>query len=443
MLTRPIRLSAHFALGKNETLMPQAKQYSPSLEVAASPICGLSASGIAWALAIIFSISFVPSQKAHAQTLVTLYNFAGEPDGSAPFANLIRDAAGNLYGTTGIGGATNNGTVFEISSQGVETIIHSFGGSPPPDGRGPYAGLLRDKDGNLYGTTSYGGIHNLGTVFKITASGEERVLYSFKGSDGANPYGGLILDSDGHLFGTTLYGGAGSCPSVGKNGCGTVFVLSQSGTEHVLYSFQGGSDGAFPSSTLVRDTAGNLYGTTESGGCSYGENCGTVFRISKAGEKVLHRFSGPNDGTGPNGVIFGPGGNLYGTTVSGGTYNRGTVFGLTPEGKEKVLYSFGSVPNDGTNPYAGLVWDGDATFYGTTNQGGPPNCLSGCGTIFSVTTVGVETVLYYFGANGTEGFIPFAGLIRDPAGNLYGTTGEGGPTDSGTVFEFTPLGQRE
>jgi uncharacterized repeat protein (TIGR03803 family) len=443
MLTRPIRLSAHFALGKNETLMPQAKQYSPSLEVAASPICGLSASGIAWALAIIFSIAFVPSQKAHAQTLVTLYNFAGEPDGSAPFANLIRDAAGNLYGTTGIGGATNNGTVFEISSQGVETIIHSFGGSPPPDGRGPYAGLLRDKDGNLYGTTSYGGIHNLGTVFKITASGEEQVLYSFKGSDGASPNGGLILDSEGHLFGTTSFGGAGSCPSVGKNGCGIVFVLSQSGTEHVLYSFQGGSDGAFPSSTLVRDTAGNLYGTTGSGGCSYGENCGTVFRISRAGEKVLHRFSGPNDGTGPNGVIFGPGGNLYGTTVSGGTYNRGTVFGLTPEGKEKVLYSFGSVPNDGTNPYAGLVWDRDATFYGTTNQGGPPNCLNGCGTIFSVTTVGVETVLYYFGANGTEGFIPFAGLIRDPAGNLYGTTGEGGPTDNGTVFEFTPLGQRE
>jgi uncharacterized repeat protein (TIGR03803 family) len=408
--------------------MPQGKQYFPS------PV--ISPSRIAWALPIIFSLAFASLPKAHAQTLVTLYNFAGEPDGSTPYASLIRDAAGNLYGTTGHGGATNNGTVFAIDSHGVETIIHSFSG--PPDGGGPFAGLLRDTDGNLYGTTSYGGAHNLGTVFKITATGEERVLYSFSGPDGDDPYGGLILDSQGNLYGTTLYGGAGYCPSVGKMGCGTVFVLGPSGREQVLYSFRGGLDGAFPSSALVRDAAGNFYGTTQSGGCSDGANCGTVFRINTAGEQVLHRFGGPNDGTGPNGVIFGPGGKLYGTTVSGGGHSLGTVFSLTPQGKEKLLYRFGSVANDGTYPAAGLVWDGAATFYGTTNEGGPPGCLIGCGTIFSVTTAAIETVLYSFGANGTGGFIPFAGFMRDPEGNLYGSTGEGGPTDNGTVFEFTP-----
>jgi uncharacterized repeat protein (TIGR03803 family) len=155
-------------------------------------------------------------------------------------------------------------------------------------------------------------------------------------------------------------------------------------------------------------------------------------------EKVLHSFGGPNDGTTPNGVIFGPGGNLYGITLSGGSHSLGTVFELTPRGNEKVLYNFGSGPNDGTYPASGLVWDGAATFYGTTEEGGVPGCLIGCGTIFGVTRAGVETLSYSFGSNGTGGFIPFAGLVRDPDGNLYGTTGEGGPTDNGTVFEFTP-----
>jgi uncharacterized repeat protein (TIGR03803 family) len=334
-------------------------------------------------------------------------------------------------------GTENAGTVFEIDSQGVETILHSFGG--PPDGGEPFDGLVRDKEGNLYGTTSYGGTHNLGTVFEVTKAGDERVLHSFNGADGRDPHAGLVLDSEGNLYGTTVYGGSGSCPSVGKMGCGTVFVVNPQGHEHVLYSFKGGSDGEFPFSTLVRDAAGNLYGTTQSGGCSDGENCGTVFQITKCGsEKVIHRFGGSNDGTSPNGLIFGPKGKLYGTTASGGAHSLGTVFELTTRGDEKVLYSFGGVPNDGTDPEAGLLWDGAATFYGTTEQGGGPGCFNGCGTIFRVNTAGVETVEYSFGSDSTGGFIPLAALIRAPSGNLYGTTAEGGTSGDGTVFEFTP-----
>jgi uncharacterized repeat protein (TIGR03803 family) len=417
--------------------MSQAKPYSPAQQVADSSSRGICAFKLVCGLVVLFGITGAAGPTARAQTVVTLYNFAGAPDGGTPYANVIRDAAGNLYGTTGIGGASNSGAVFQINSQGTETILHSFAG-PPGDGGGPFDGLVRDAAGNLYGTTSYGGTFNLGTVFKITPGGEERILHSFNGSDGSQPYGGLFLNAEGDLVGTTVLGGTGNCPSVGNEGCGTIFVVSRSGEQHVLYSFQGGLDGAFPSSNLVRDSTGRLYGTTQSGGCSDGENCGTVFRISKAGEEVLHRFGGPGDGTGPNQVIFGPDGNLYGTTISGGSHSLGTVFVLTPTGDERVLYSFGNISNDGSYPQAGLVWGGAEVFYGTTNEGGAPGCLIGCGTIFSVTRSGLETVLYSFGANGVGGFIPFAGLTLGSNGRFYGTTGEGGPTDNGTVFEFTP-----
>jgi uncharacterized repeat protein (TIGR03803 family) len=417
--------------------MPHVAALTLVPPLTATTIRSVSVASFVWACAIVFSIAYaVAPTAARAQNPTTIYSFAGSPDGAVPYAPLIRDAQGNLYGTTGDGGIA--GTVFKIDSQGVETLLHSFGG--PPDGGGPFAGLVRDSKGNLYGTTSYGGSHNLGTVFEITSAGEERVLHSFKRPDGATPFGGLTLDPEGNLYGTTVYGGAGSCPYVGTEGCGTVFVLTPEGIERVLYSFQGGeADGNFPSSTLVRDAAGNLYGTTTSGGCPYELNCGTVFEILKGGgEKVLHRFGGSNDGTEPNGVIFGPGGNLFGTTVSGGDHGLGTVFGATLMGDEKVLYSFGGFTNDGTSPGAGLLWDGASTFYGTTEAGGTPGCLNGCGTIFKVNAAGEETVEYSFGSVSTGGFIPFATLIRDKAGNLYGTTGEGGPSDNGTAFRFTP-----
>lgn len=419
--------------------MPQAKVTSLFQSVSASTGCLVRKLNFLFAWAVIFSAASITTPIAHAQTLSTIYSFAGEPDGSTPYGPLIRDAEGNLYGTTGHGGADNAGTVFKIDNQGVETILHSFNGAS--NGGGPFAGLARDHEGNLYGTTGYGGAHNLGTVFKVSPTGEARVLYSFSGPpDGASPFAGVILDAQGNIYGTTSNGGTGSCPAVGQEGCGSVYVLTKSGNERVIYSFQGGeSDGAFPNSLLVRGADGNFYGTTSTGGCLYSPTCGTVFRITKDGvEKVLHRFGGDNDGAGPNGVIFGPGGILYGTTYSGGGNDGGMVFGLTLAGAEIILYHFGSTSNDGINPGAGLLWYGGETFYGTTEMGGGPGCLTGCGTIFRVTTAGVETVVYSFSDNPSGGFIPFATVIRDPSGNLYGTTGEGGPTDNGTVFEVTP-----
>src|SRR5712691_5197054 len=321
---------------------------------------GMEGRWSAYALAALLALSLLAALPAPAQT--SLYIFKGDPDGAAPVAPLIRDSAGNLYGTTYVGG-NNNGTVFEVNSAGHETILHTFKG---PDGSAPWAGLVRDAGGNLYGTTAYGGAFNFGTVFKITRAGKGRVLYSFTGPpDGGTPFAGLILDSEGNLHGTTLFGGTGNCTaSGGQKGCGTVFTLTATGAESVLYSFAGGADGAYPGTPLVRDSSGNLYGATEEGGeanCSdfSSMGCGTVFVISPAGaETVLHSFAGyPTDGERPLGVIL-VGGNLYGTTEMGGTYSGGTVFEVTRLGSENLLYSFGGVANDGLNPAGGLVRDG-------------------------------------------------------------------------------------
>ncbi len=395
----------------------------------------------AYALAALLALSLLAALPAPAQT--TLYNFKGDPDGAAPVAPLIRDSAGNLYGTTYVGG-NNNGTVFEVNSAGHETILHTFKG---PDGSEPWAGLVRDAAGNLYGTTAYGGAFNFGTVFKITRAGKERVLYSFTGPpDGGTPFAGLILDSAGNLYGTTLFGGTANCTAGGgQKGCGTVFTVTATGAETVLHSFAGGADGAYPGAPLVRDSSGNLYGATEQGGqanCTdYTVNgCGTVFMLSPAGmETVLHSFSGnPTDGERPQGVIL-VGGNLYGTTQQGGAYSSGTVFKVTGSGSESVLYSFGGVANDGLNPGAGLVWDGAGHFYGTTITGGGPGCIptNGCGTVFVITKTGREKVLAAT-SEFTGGCVPYAALIRDAAGKLFGTTSNCGTHGFGTVFSMKP-----
>ena len=394
------------------------------------------------AIALGLTVATAASQPASAQTFTTLYNFAGDPDGSGPGANVISDAAGNLYGTTVFGG-TNNGTVFKIDAQGNETILHSFTGVP--DGAQPWAGLVRDKQGNLYGTTSGGGASNHGVVFKIDNAGKESVLYSFAGPpDGATPLSGLTLDSKGDLYGTTFFGGTGTCPRAQYGACGTVFKLSRDGTESVLYNFAGGTDGALPVGVLLRDSQGNLYGTTENGGaadCPDSDlpGCGTIFMLSATGtETILHSFSGaPNDGEAPaGGVTVGAGGNLYGTTFVGGTYDYGAVFELTRGGTEKLLYSFGGVPNDGEAPQGGLVADPNGNLYGTTEQGGGTGCAgSGCGTIFRMTPAGKEISLPF--NNGPAGCVPFASLFRDPGGNFYGTTSNCG-LGYGTVFKVTP-----
>jgi len=355
-----------------------------------------------------------------AQNLSTLHSFTGG-DGANPGAGLIADPAGNLYGTSFNGGASGQGTVFQLDPSGNLTVLYSFTGG---DGSHPRASLIADAAGNLYGTTINGGANDAGTVFQLTPSRTLNVLYSFTGgSDGALPWAGMIADAAGNLYGTTYSGGA--------SGQGTVFQLDPSGTQTVLYSFTGGND-ASPWAGLIADAAGNLYGTTEGG-----DGPGEVFQLTPSGIlNVLHNFT-RRDGAIPHGgLIFDAAGNLYGTTHNGGASAAyGTVFQLTPSGTLNVLHSF-TGGSDGAYPEAGLIADMAGNLYGTTASDGS----GGQGTVFQLTPSGALNVLYSF-TGGSDGGRPAADLIADAAGNLYGTTASGGagtscPGGCGTVFEL-------
>jgi uncharacterized repeat protein (TIGR03803 family) len=386
-------------------------------------------------LAFVLNSIVLGGVAAQAQTFTVLFSFNGG-DGASPQAGLIMDAQGNLYGTTWAGGV-GWGTVFKLDPSGKETVLHSFTDNFS-DGASPFGSVIMDAAGNLYGTTYVGGGHGYGTVFKLEPSGTETVLHSFTdGADGSLPSGNLIMDADGNLYGVADYGGNSSCSNVGHpSGCGTVFKLAPSGTLTVLYSFTGGSDGADPSGGLIMDATGNLYGTTWGGG-AYGY--GTVFKLDSSGkETVLHSFQS-SDGSGPSsGLIMDAKGNLYGTTYSGGAYGKGTVFRLDSLNNETVLYSF-TGGSDGWNPFGGLVMDAKGNLYGTTWGGG----AYGYGTVFKLDSSGKETVLHSF-TYGAGGFSPF-GVIQDAKGNLYGEAAAGGvipcigitSEGCGTVFEIT------
>ncbi len=391
----------------------------------------------------VYMLSCLTASSAQGQTFTVLYVFTGGADGGTPIAGLILDTSSvlssNLYGTTAAGGDISGpyglGTVFKVDSSGNETVLYTFTGYP--DGAHPYAGLVRDAAGNFYGTTYGGGLFGLGTVFKLDKNGNEAVSHHFQGSpDGANPLASLILDTSSvlsrNLYGTTLDGGA--------NYFGTVFKADTTGNETVLYSFGNLPDGAEPLyGGLVRDAAGNLYGTTVSGGA---DDYGTVFKVGKTGnETVLYSFTwGTSDGAAPqSGLIRDAAGNLYGTTYVGGNSAScdpprgcGTVFKVDTTGNEAVLYSFNG-GSDGANPYSGLVADNAGNLYGTTSSGG----TYGYGTVFKLDATGNETVLHSF-AGPTDGAVPYAGLVRDAAGNLYGTTSSGGSYGYGTVFKIGP-----
>jgi uncharacterized repeat protein (TIGR03803 family) len=328
------------------------------------------------------------------------------------------------------------------------TLLYSFTG--PPDGDSP-RGIVLDSQGNLYGSTQYGGLPNCGprerpliscgTVFKLDTSGQETVLhkFTFSNGDGMVPLGSVIRDSQGNLYGTTNFGGDSRCFSDGEYfGCGIVFKLDPSGRETVLHTFEGASqgDGAAPAAPLVQDGLGNLYGTTSNGGDGQCNNspfggpsgCGTVFKIDTSGhETVLYRFIGGNvDGKFPSGLILDAQGNLYGTTTFGGTYQYGIVFKVNPSGNETVLYSFRGIgTGDGATPISGLTRDAQGNLYGTTLDGGINNCdglTPGCGTVFKLSSSGQETVLYRFTGTNSDGF-PHSTLVLDNAGNLYGLDG--------------------
>jgi uncharacterized repeat protein (TIGR03803 family) len=327
-----------------------------------------------------------------------LYSFTGtNGDGKYPQGGLVRDASGNLYGTTYGGGTSGNacnnygcGTVFMLDAAGIETVLYSFSGGV--DGATPLAGVVRDAAGNLYGTTHLGGAFNWGTVFVVDKTGTETVLHSFDGltGDGGDAYGGLILDSAGTLYGTTQGGGNvnSNCLPGLEIGCGTIFQITTTGAERVLYSFTGYADGNTPSGNVVRDHAGNLYGTSQPRPTPTGG--GTIFRIDLSGKfSVLHTFTGGAGGADPfAGLIRDTAGNLYGTTYQGGgggatcqTYfgGCGTAFKFSHTGKFTVLHSFtGGV--DGGWLFAPLAIDPNGNLYGTANIGG-----IGDGTVFKIT----------------------------------------------------------
>jgi len=373
----------------------------------------------------------VPLLAAHAATFKTLYAFHGGNDGSQPNAALI-ETGGELYGTTAEGGGpscgnTGCGTVFSMTTGGKEAVLYSFGAN----GNTPM-GSLTNMGGTFYGTTEFGGSGD-GVVFSMTPAGTEQVLHTFQGgSDGTLPFAGLV-NVKGTLYGTTGGGGASSS--------GTVFSITQAGSEKVVYSFKGGSDGVFPTGDLI-DIAGRLFGTTQSGG-AHGD--GVVFRVTTSGkETVLYSFQGGNDGGSPAAGLLNVQGKLYGTTQKGGGtgcafgYGCGTVFEITTDGAEKVIYRFQG-GNDGAKPRTTLIDVGGA-FYGTTPQGGSTTACGGegCGTVFKVTAAGSERVLHRFNGTG-DGMAPHGALI-DMGGKLVGTTNASGPggCDCGTVFSQKP-----
>ena len=391
---------------------------------------------------------------AQAQTFKTLHSF-DLADGQWPYASLLQGTNGNFYGTTYIGGANcinqdGCGTVFEITPKGKLTTLYSFDGA---DGIYPNAGLVQGTNGNFYGTTSNGGEcfnnGNCGTVFEVTPTGKLTTLYTFctesgDCADGLYPNAGLVRATNGNFYGTTVQGGAYAG--------GTVFEITPKGKLTTLHSFcseSGCPDGLDPYAALIQATSGKLYGTTAEGG-AYGG--GTVFEITPEGKlTTLYSFCNQTnctEGYQPYaGLIEAANGDLYGTTVFGGTCDDhfcGTVFKITPKGKLTTLHNFCLHSNcpDGQRPYAGLILATNGKFYGTTWGGGLfANCQYGCGTVFEITPSGKLTTLHRFcdetGCPDGDGPYVGVGLFQATNGNLYGTALNGGANNDGTVFSVS------
>jgi uncharacterized repeat protein (TIGR03803 family) len=372
-----------------------------------------------------------------AQTITTLVNFDGTNGANPEYGSLVQATNGDLYGTTYYGGANNGGTVFKINPSGVLTTLYSFS-FDFDDGNFPYAGLIQDTNGNLYGTTAIGpGPLNGGTIFSITPAGALTMLYSFchqpDCADGEKPIAGLVEAANKSLYGTTYYGGV--------YGWGAVFRIAPSGVLSTVYSFcqqPSCPDGELPTSGLIQATDGNLYGTT-SQNLNF-ESYGTIYRITPDGVFTgLHRFNG-TDGAAPNGLLQATNGQFYGTTADGGAnvnnncgLGCGTVFEMTSTGALITLHSFDLT--DGAYPSGELLQASDRNLYGTTSSGG----AHGFGTIFKISSAGLTT-LHNF--DGTDGGNPSAGLVQATNGDFYGTTYFGGASNAclsgcGTVFRLS------
>ncbi len=422
-------------------------------------------------LFLLFTLLFLTltAQPAQGQTFKVLYAFAGQQDGWVPYSGVSIDAVGNLYGTTIRGGGRGNcpgpggcGSVFQLTDTGsgwLETLLHGFNGPYEGFPQGPIAAtdgayphsVILGPDGSLYGTTQYGAGGG-GTVYRLTPSGggwAETVLHRFIGGrqDGSAPEGMLVFDQAGSIYGTTVVGGAYSW--------GTVFRLTPSGsgwTKSILYSFQGGSDGAWPYAGVIFDKVGNLYGTTGAGGaddCKYGgPNCGTIFQLTPSGsgwtEKLLYNFHDGNDGGNPSPLISDQAGNLFGT-VCGGPGGGGAVFMLARFGDQWGFQVLSRLSGTSCGFQGSLTLDAAGNLYGATLNGGAYQR----GTIFELGRsggYGIYTDLYDF-TGDSDGGEPNGSLVFDGNGNLYGTTQDGGIPDycggkqykgCGVVFEITP-----
>jgi uncharacterized repeat protein (TIGR03803 family) len=389
---------------------------------------------------------------ALAGTAKVVYSFAGEEDGEYPSTDLVVDGAGNLYGTTVQGGDFGGGTVFQLSRSGntwVHTVLYSFTGGA--DGGQPYGGVTLDAQGNLYGAAVIGGTGGVcvedgcGVAYKLTNNGgtwTQTVIHDFTGGDdGYGPGAGVTLNKNGNLYGMTPTGGA--------YGLGTIYELRVDGQgnwkERVIHAFTGGADGGAASAgRLLPDANGNLYGVATVGGA---HGAGTAFKLTHGPGatwtfRTLYAFNGSPDAGFPYGALVPDNaGNLYGTTYYDGANDLGTVYRLSFRNgawHERVLYSFQG-GTDGASPISNVVFDQAGDLYGTTSEGGAPGC--GCGTIFKLSRgpdgIWGESVAYAF--TGTpDGAFPYNGMVARPDGAFYGTTVHGGDDDEGSVYGFKP-----
>ena len=394
------------------------------------------------AVGLMLATSILPMS---AQTFTTLFTFDVQ-DGQGPVQNVVRDDAGNLYGTTYFGGSFTDGVAFKLDKSDTETVLYNFG----TNSAFPASSLIRDSGGNLYGTTQSGKIGSV--IFKLDPKGKEKILYEFTACYPCLkpdlPDGALLMDSSGSFYGATYAGGVKGRGILCQFGCGTLFRLDTTRKLHVLYAFKGAKDGAHPYSPLLQDAAGNLYGIALNGGdfsCpqTTTDGCGTVFKLAKDRKlTVLHAFTGGKDGAFPSqGLLMDSAGNLYGAAQAGGQSGCGffaggcgTLFKISSSGKFTVLYTF-SDGTDGTDPNGGLVQDPEGNLYGTTYVGDQFNTTYGI--VFRLNKAGTFTVLHTMNG-GSDGGFPSA-LIRDSAGNLYGTAySSAGFNPGGTVFKVTP-----
>ncbi len=397
-----------------------------------------------------FALVAMLASGARAATVTkVIYSFAGANDGEYTDTDLVIDSAGNLYGTSVQGGAFGGGTVFRLTPSGngwIHTVLYSFTGGA--DGGEPYKGVTLDVQGNLYGTAVTGGTGSCeggcGVVYKLTNSGgswSQSVIHYFSGgNDGSGPGAGLTIDNHGNLY--------GMAPTGGANGLGVIYRLNPDTSGNwkfkVIHTFTGGTDGATGSAGRLLLHSGHLYGVATAGGAN-GKGAAFELTPSQAGEwnlNTIYAFKGQPDAGFPyGGLLLDASGNLYGTTYYDGANNLGSVYQLSPaatgQWKEKVLYSFKGGRN-GQNSISNLVFDAAGNLYGTTSEGG---AACSCGTIFKLAPgangMWTESVTHRF-HGPPDGAFAYNGMVADSAGNFYGATVHGGTGDDGSIYKFTP-----